>query len=148
MWRAPSQPIIQSMFSDHVLRNLSRIRVAESRRDRRQPHASASGLTPSALRHRAAEDAPLTVRHATARDLGALERLAMLDSHRIPSGELYVAERGGSLVAAVSIDTGAVIADPFERTASVVEVLRLQAAAARPVQARAALPIAQAATAS
>ena len=69
----------------------------------------------------------------------SLERLAALDSRRVPSGELFVAEVGGRLVAATSIDTGAVIADPFEHTASIVELLQIQAGAARPA---AALPAA------
>jgi hypothetical protein len=67
---------------------------------------------------------PLTIRHATASDVPALERLAVLDSRRMPSGELLVAEVDGRLVAALSIDTGAAIADPFERTAEIVELLR------------------------
>jgi hypothetical protein len=60
---------------------------------------------------RIAADAPLTIRHANANDFPALERLAALDSHRIPSGELFVGEVDGRLLAAVSIDTGSVIAD-------------------------------------
>jgi hypothetical protein len=71
--------------------------------------------------------AHLTIRHATIGDTADLARLAALDSSRIPSGELLVAELDGALVAAVSIDTGAVIADPFEHTAAIVESLRAQA---------------------
>jgi hypothetical protein len=71
--------------------------------------------------------AHLTLRHATATDDAALTRLAALDSSRIPSGELLVAELDRTLVAALSIDTGAVIADPFEHTAAIVESLRAQA---------------------
>jgi hypothetical protein len=58
--------------------------------------------------------------------------LAALDSRRLPSGELFVAEVGGQLVAAVSIDTGAVVADPFEPTAAIVDLLRVHADAIRP----------------
>jgi hypothetical protein len=81
----------------------------------------------------------LTLRHATAADDTALARLAALDSSRVPSGELLVAELDGVLVAALSIDTGAVIADPFEHTAAVVDALRLRARgserpAARPLR--------------
>jgi hypothetical protein len=71
--------------------------------------------------------AQLTLRHATSADIAALTRLAALDSSRVPSGELLVAELDGTIVAALSIDTGAVIADPFEYTASIVESLRAQA---------------------
>jgi hypothetical protein len=58
--------------------------------------------------------------------------LAALDSQRLPSGELFVAELDGQLIAAVSVDTGAVIADPFEPTAAIVDLLRLHATAVRP----------------
>jgi hypothetical protein len=69
----------------------------------------------------------LTIRHANAADTGALARLAALDSRRVPSGELLIAELDGRLVAALSVDTGAVIADPFEYTAAIVDSLRAQA---------------------
>jgi hypothetical protein len=71
--------------------------------------------------------AHLTLRHVNAGDEAALIRLAALDSSRVPSGELLVAELDGALVAALSVDTGAVIADPFEHTATVVDSLRIQA---------------------
>ena len=78
----------------------------------------------------------MTIRHAAAADLTSLERLAALDSRRVPSGELFVAEVDGRLLAATSIDTGAVIADPFEHTASIVELLRVQSRAVRPAASR------------
>jgi hypothetical protein len=68
--------------------------------------------------------ASLTIRHATNADEAALRRLAALDSSRVPSGELLVAELDGQLVAALSVDTGAAIADPFEHTAAIVDSLR------------------------
>jgi hypothetical protein len=71
--------------------------------------------------------ASLTLRHATAADQASLARLAALDSSRVPSGELLVAELDGRLVAALSVDTGAAIADPFEHTATIVDSLRVQA---------------------
>ena len=71
--------------------------------------------------------ASLTIRHAIAADEAGLTRLAALDSSRLPSGELLVAELDGTLVAALSVDTGAAIADPFEHTAAIVESLRVQA---------------------
>ena len=83
----------------------------------------------------------MTIRHAAASDLASLERLAALDSARIPSGELFVAEVDGRLLAATSIDTGAVIADPFEHTASIVELLRVQSRGARPAPRHAAVVV-------
>jgi hypothetical protein len=115
------------MFNDNFLRQLARSRVEDSLRSR-----------PRTTRQRRIDVAPVTIRHAASADLPSLERLAALDSQRIPSGELFVAEVGGRLLAATSIDTGAVIADPFEPTAGLVDLLRVQAAAARPA---AALPV-------
>ena len=45
------------------------------------------------------------------------------------TGEVLIAVSGGDVAAAMSLDTGAVIADPFEPTAHLVELLRT---AARP----------------
>jgi hypothetical protein len=70
--------------------------------------------------------ASLTIRHANASDEADLTRLATLDSSRLPSGELLVAELDGRLVAALSIDTGAAVADPFEHTAAIVASMRAQ----------------------
>jgi hypothetical protein len=70
--------------------------------------------------------AALTIRHAIAADAVDLTRLAALDSSRVPSGELLVAELDGRLVAALSTDSGAAIADPFEHTAAIVDSLRAQ----------------------
>ena len=111
------------MFNDNFLRQFSRSRVEDRLRSR-----------PRTAQPRV-DVAPVTIRHAAAADFTSLERLAALDSQRIPSGELFVAEVGGRLLAATSIDTGAVIADPFERTADLVALLRVQAAAARPTAA-------------
>jgi len=114
------------MFNDNFLRTLSRSRVEDLRA--RRP-----------ISQRRNETAAITIRHAAADDMKSLERLAALDSRRVPSGELFVAEVDGRLLAATSIDTGAVIADPFEHTAAIVELLHVQARAARPA---AALPAA------
>jgi hypothetical protein len=115
------------MFNDHLLRQLSRSRVEDALRNRNES------------RRRAVSLPPVTIRHAAAADLASLERLAALDSRRIPSGELFVAEVEGRLLAAASIDTGAVIADPFEHTASIVELLRVHSRAVRPAAPRRAV---------
>jgi hypothetical protein len=75
--------------------------------------------------------ASLTIRHATATDEAELVRLAALDSSRVPSGELLVAVVDDNLVAALSVDTGAAIADPFEHTAAIVASLRAHARESR-----------------
>jgi hypothetical protein len=115
-----------SMFNDNLLRTLSRFQSDDAQRFRRSAHTVDE--RPAAER----QSEPVTIRHAHPADLRALERLATLDSRRLPSGELFVAEVGDQVVAAVSLDTGAVIADPFEHTAAVVELLRVHAEAVRP----------------
>jgi hypothetical protein len=66
------------------------------------------------------------IRLARGSDGAALHRLAALDSARIPTGELLVAETDGALVAAHAPASGATIADPFRQTAEVVELLHLR----------------------
>jgi hypothetical protein len=125
-----------SMFNDNLLRTLSETRVDDARRDARQHAEPRGGPEPRSVLNRVSQDAPLTIRHATTADFPALERLAALDSRRIPTGELFVAEAEGRLLAATSLDTGAVVADPFEHTASIVELLRAHAGAVRPAAPR------------
>jgi hypothetical protein len=73
--------------------------------------------------------ATITVRPACAADAAALRRLAGRDSARIPEGPLLVAARDDAILAALSLETGAHVADPFEPTADLVAMLRTHAAA-------------------
>src|SRR5215212_6734676 len=68
------------------------------------------------------------VRNAAADDEGRIRRLARLDDRRLPSGPFLVAELGGEPVAAMSLTTGVVVADPFRRTGDAAELLRLRSA--------------------
>ena len=68
------------------------------------------------------------IRAARGSDGAALERLAELDSSRVPAGALLVAEADGRLVAAIASSTGEAIADPFLPTADVIALLELRAA--------------------
>jgi hypothetical protein len=71
----------------------------------------------------------ITIRPAYADDDFSLSRLAALDSaDAVPAAPRLVAEVDGRLVAAVSLTDGSSIADPFTRTADVVELLRKAAA--------------------
>jgi hypothetical protein len=67
----------------------------------------------------------LTIKLSTEADRERLRALAELDSKRPPQGDVLLAEVNGRLLAAIGMD-GAVIADPFERTGAVVDVLRAQ----------------------
>lgn len=69
----------------------------------------------------------LTIRRATDRDALALRRLAAIDSAYPPTGEVLLAEMGDELWAAVSVDTGAVVADPFRPSGDLVDLLRFRA---------------------
>jgi hypothetical protein len=69
----------------------------------------------------------VTVRHAHAADDRALERLAALDSGRAPTGPALVAETDSRILAALPLDGGRAIADPFVPTAELVALLELRA---------------------
>jgi hypothetical protein len=75
----------------------------------------------------AAWQSPVTVRLAAPADVGALERLAGLDSRPLPPGPHLVAERDGRIDAALSLSTDELVADPFRRTAELCELLRCHA---------------------
>jgi hypothetical protein len=66
----------------------------------------------------------ITLRSAAADDAGWLERLAALDSSDLPDGPLVIAERDDQIIAAISATTMQAIADPFERTADALDLLR------------------------
>ncbi|HMJ36141.1 MAG TPA: hypothetical protein VK501_19720 [Baekduia sp.] len=72
--------------------------------------------------------APITIRRATADDAAALERLARLDSQRLPAGPHLVALSGDRYVAAASLADGRWVADPFAVSAPIVELLRQRVA--------------------
>ena len=70
---------------------------------------------------------PLLIREATDDDRAALVRLAQRDSEHVPGGRMLVAETDGELRAAVEIESGHAIADPFRHTADLVGLLRARA---------------------
>jgi hypothetical protein len=60
---------------------------------------------------------PVLVRRSTAADFAALARLASLSGRRAPRGTFLVAEVGGTMVAAVSLDVAAKpLSDPAHDT--------------------------------
>ena len=58
-------------------------------------------------------DTRVTFRYAGPADAEALTVLAQLDSSRAPSGDVIVADADGELWAAVSLDDGHAVANPF-----------------------------------
>jgi hypothetical protein len=73
----------------------------------------------------------VTIRWALPSDLQALQRVAALDSARLPAGPLLVAVVDGQIWAALStLDDGAV-ADPFVPSGDLVGLLRTRASQLR-----------------
>jgi hypothetical protein len=69
----------------------------------------------------------LKLRAASDADMPALFQLARLDSSRPLAGSVIVAEDNGEIVAAMAVDDGTTIANPFRATAAIVAMLRLRA---------------------
>jgi hypothetical protein len=69
----------------------------------------------------------VVIRAARGSDGPALRRLAELDSHDFLTGDVLLAETDDEVVAALSVDTGETVADPFRRTADVVDLLEYRA---------------------
>jgi hypothetical protein len=71
------------------------------------------------------------IRFATRHDSDSLRDLAELDSRKPLDGRVLVADLDGTPAAALSLDDGRVIADPFQRTDHLVANLRMRAGAIR-----------------
>jgi hypothetical protein len=67
---------------------------------------------------------PITIRPSDANDALELWRLSQLDSAEPLEGPTLIAEYGGQIVAAVRLDGTRAIADPFEPTQGIVNLLR------------------------
>jgi hypothetical protein len=76
----------------------------------------------------------VTIRIADTGDRSALERVAALDSARVPDGVLVVAAVAGSIQAALPISGGQPIANPFVPTADLVELLETRATQLRDLE--------------
>lgn len=74
--------------------------------------------------HSEQEQARVRVRAARPEDEDALMLLAQLEGTRVPTGAILVAEVEGVIRAAFSIDDGRVLADPFQPTSELAELLR------------------------
>ena len=66
----------------------------------------------------------IRIRMAHAADAFELRRLAALDDARPLRGAVLLAEEHGEVRAALSLDDGRVVANPFARTSALVEMLR------------------------
>jgi hypothetical protein len=68
----------------------------------------------------------ITIRPAQWADADAVRRVAQRDSHGVPDGDLLIAVVGSEVRAAISLQSGEVIADPFRPTKELVRMLALQ----------------------
>jgi hypothetical protein len=68
------------------------------------------------------------IRRATEDDASTLVRIAQLDSQRPLGGNVLIGEIEGSAAAAISLNDHRVVADPFQRTAQLTQLLRMRAA--------------------
>jgi hypothetical protein len=101
-------------------------RISDLRRDAERAAARANAVR--ARPAGAVTDTPITIRRATELDETALARLAALDSAPVPANPVLIAESNGQLRAALSLNDGTTIADPFHATAAIVELLLIFAA--------------------
>jgi hypothetical protein len=69
----------------------------------------------------------ILIRLATHGDARTLNDLAALDSRPTLAGPAMLAEVDGTVRAALDLSDGSVAADPFVRTAEILELLRLRA---------------------
>ena len=78
----------------------------------------------------------VVMRAARGSDGDELRRLARLDSKPGPRGEILVAEVDGAIDAAIGLDDGIVIANPFRPTSALIALLELRAGRAKRQRAR------------
>lgn len=110
---------------NNLSKYLAEARIEDLRGDARRARA----VTPSSPgRHRETLGAPITIRRAAASDAAALGQVAALDSSPVPAAPLLLAAVDGEVRAAVSLATGAAVADPSHDTAVIVELLTAYAA--------------------
>jgi hypothetical protein len=69
----------------------------------------------------------IVIRRALPSDRKALAYLAEVDSKRLLHGDVLLAEVEGEPQAALSLDEGTVVADPFRPTAALISLLAVRA---------------------
>jgi hypothetical protein len=108
--------------------------------DRHAAAASARAARKARISPTAPSGERLVLRRAAAEDELALARLARLDSAPRPAGEMLVAEVEGKILAAVPFGGGRAIADPFQPTADLVDLLQARVELISPQRARTRRP--------
>jgi hypothetical protein len=85
---------------------------------RRKSHSGVTGFRRSPA---------VTIRWATPEDARSVEIVADLDDAPVPQGPLLLAFAGDELWVALSLSTGAAVADPFRPSAEVAALVRERA---------------------
>jgi hypothetical protein len=77
------------------------------------------------------EPESITIRPLREDDVPAVERLAGLEERPVPPGPLLLAEVEGTVEAALALDGGETVANPFSESAGAVSLLHVRAAQLR-----------------
>ena len=89
------------------------------------------GAEPEADGTATLEAETITIRPLQGADVAAVELLAELEESRVPPGRLLVAEVEGTIEAAVAVEGGETVANPFSASGEAVSLLRIRAAQLR-----------------
>jgi hypothetical protein len=82
---------------------------------------------PSTRNRRQDVTEPITIKHLTDGDRARVRRLAELDGRPAPVGDTLLADVEGRLRAAVGVDDGSAVADPFWPADDIVMLLQMRA---------------------
>jgi hypothetical protein len=112
-------------MNPHLTYMIARARSAELQRAaQRTALVRAAGR---AAAQRTAQDERVTLRLGSTADDSALARLSALDSSKPPACPVLLAEVNGQLRAALGLSDGTAVADPFHRTADLIDLLQARA---------------------
>lgn len=112
------------MISPDLMLPVAQARIDDLRRAA-DAHRAARGLTQPA--RSVVTEKSVTLRFGSSGDQKSLARLAALDGAEPPEQPVLLAEVDGRLLAALALSDGRVIADPFHRTAELIDLLRARA---------------------
>ena len=101
-----------------LIQSMSSQRGKEMREAAASQRLAARARNETSLRAEAEPQIEIRRLAPTGADQRELERLAGRDSATTPSGDVIAAERDGQLLAAMSLTTGELVADPFLPTAA------------------------------
>jgi hypothetical protein len=106
-----------------VMRELAEGRMQDMRREQ----ARRARIAPSRYGREQA-DPTIALRLCRVGDDPALAELAALEQRPVPEGQFVIAELDGRIVAALPLDGGPALRDPFVRTAHLQRLLELRVA--------------------